>query len=257
MGDLPQEVNLYDMCEKENCLTAHTLEGKTRGDKRMFIPAFMHYNQPMETRNLNQRRAMGKSALPAFVLAAFVLPALLLPGCKSKPDAGDGIVGSITAIPFGIFSTDRPQPGEPSFFNEKFGHYEVIRPLDDLATILFFASQEQADAYVRMRFRSDRRPEVPLLDSWPPTLSGRDFDVFSERDLGQVLKEELAVIKTQVLRHPEWGDTGHPAFRSQATGRETPYLVYIREGYIRQSRRLDVRSANLHFHSIWYQAGTS
>ena len=186
------------------------------------------------------------------ILALFILPALLAQGCKSQGAAGDGIVGSITAVPFGIFSTDRPQAGEPSFYNEKFGHFEVIRPLDDLATVLFFASQEQADAYVRGRLRSDRRPDVPLLTSWPPTISGRDYDVFAERDLARILRDEIAVIKTQVLKHPDWGDTGHPAFRSQSSGRETPYLVYIREGHIGQFRRLDVRSANLHFHSIWW-----
>jgi len=186
-----------------------------------------------------------------------LLGAALLVGCRTVEVAPpvpeeDGIVGRMTATPFGIFSSEVPCPSGVYFFNTRMQWYEVIRPVDDQVTIIFFASQEYADAYVRRRFEAERRPEVPLFESWPPPSLRPDFDSFAERDLGEYLNGRLAVIRNDTLRHPDWGDTGHPIFRYEITGHVTEFFVYIRYGSVSQARRLNVMSANLHFHSVWW-----
>ncbi|MCL2191306.1 MAG: hypothetical protein FWB79_04905 [Treponema sp.] len=191
------------------------------------------------------------------VAPAVLLGFALLAGCRTvevappAPD-GDGIVGRMDAVPFGIFSSETPCPSGVYFFNSRMQWYEVIRPVNDLATFLFFTGQEEADAYVRERFRAERRPEVPLFESWPPPALRPDFDSFARRDLGDYLDRRLATVRGDTLRHPDWGDTGHPTFRYEMTGRATEYMVYIRYGQVAQARRLSVMSANLHFHSVWW-----
>lgn len=191
------------------------------------------------------------------VVVAALLGAALLIGCRSVEVARpapeeDGIVGRLEAVPFGIFSSDEPCPSGVYFFNSRMNWYEVIRPANDRATILFFASAEEADAYVRRRFEAERRPEVPLFETWPPPALRPDFDSFAERDLGDYLDHWFEAIRTNTLRHPDWGETGHPIFIYEITGRVTEHLVYIRYGYVSRVKRLNVMSANLHFHSVWW-----
>ena len=182
----------------------------------------------------------------------------LLVGCRSVEVArpvvpeGEGIVGRLLATPFSIVSSDVPCPSGVYFFNSRMGWYEVIRPVDDQATFLFFTNQEEADAYVRERFEAERRPEVPLFESWPPPALRPDFDLFASRDLGDYLGRRLEAVRNDTLRHPDWGETRHPVFRYELDGRVTDYFVYIRHGQVSQARRLNVMSSNLHFHSVWW-----
>jgi len=184
---------------------------------------------------------------------AILLAAVLLAGCRSveaPPDRGDGPVGTIRAIPFGVFAQQETPRGEPFFFNARLGVYQVIRPIDDSAEILFFETQADADFYVRSRFVSERRLEVPLIEVWPALQPGIDYDQFVARDFSAGLREELDVILNRALRDPDWGDTGHPVFESELSGRMTDYFVSVRDGSVGATRRLEVRSANLLFRSV-------
>ena len=184
--------------------------------------------------------------------------AALLAGCaavEAPPALARGAepVGRIDAVPFGIFSSAEPCASGSYFFNARMQWYEVVRPVNDRATILFFATQADADAYVRERFAAERREDVPLFESWPPPFrAGEDFDAFARRDLGACLLGRLEAIRTQTLRHLDFGDMGHPAFRDEFHGLETEHLVYIRYGYVGANRRLAVMSAGLHFQSVWW-----
>ncbi|MCL2193023.1 MAG: hypothetical protein FWB78_06485 [Treponema sp.] len=191
------------------------------------------------------------------IAPAMLLGVALLVGCRTVEVAppvpeDDGIVGRMVATPFSIFSSEIPCPSGVYFFNSRMQWYEVIRPVNDLATIIFFTSQDEADAYVRGRLEAERRPDVPLFESWPPPSLRPDFDSFAYRDLGEYLDRRLVTIRNDTIRHPDWGDTGHPIFRYELTGRVTEYFVYIRYGYVSQVKRLNVMSGNLHFHSVWW-----
>jgi len=190
-----------------------------------------------------------------FVLAA-ALALVLAAGCRSVErgaPAGGGVVGEIVATPFAFVPNAVPGAAETSFFNPRMRWYEVVRPVDDSARVLFFRSQAEADAYVRARFETERRPGVPLFDSWPaPLRRGENADVFAHREQGEYLRSELAIILDGTLVHPDFGDTGHPVFAHELSGRMTGHFVYIRYGHIPGARRLLVLSANLHFQSVWW-----
>jgi hypothetical protein len=194
-----------------------------------------------------------RSALPVLPVALFLVTALLA-SCRSGPSAArnDGIVGTITATPFGISTqTETPLQSEPSFFNARLQMFQVIRPLDDKATVLFFTNQREADAHVREIAGKERRPGVPFFDSWPPKRrTGGDYDMLARRNLSDAINEELNTIMNRNLRDSDWGDTGHPVFVHELTGRTTDHFVIIREGYVGRINRLEARSANLHFYSV-------
>jgi len=187
--------------------------------------------------------------------------AALIAGCATveapppEPEGGAPPVGRIDAAPFAVFSSDEPCPSGVYFFNRRMQWYEVIRPVNDSAAFLFFASQADADAYVLQRFAEGRREEVPLFESWPPPFrAGEDFDALAMRDLGQYISGRLEAARSQTIRHPDWGDTGQPAFRLEQSGLVTEHIVYERYGYVSRTRRLNVMSANIHFHSVWWNS---
>ena len=195
--------------------------------------------------------------MKGLVVLAVLLGAAVLAGCRSvevtpPPREVEGIVGRLVATPFSVSTSDVPCPSGVYFFNSRMGWYEVIRPVNDLATFVFFTSQEEADAYVRERFRAGRRPDVPLFESWPPPALRPDFDSFASRDLGDYLGRRLVAVRNDTLRHPDWGDTRHPTFRYELTGLVTDHFVYVRYGHAALVRRLNVMSRNLHFHSVWW-----
>ena len=188
------------------------------------------------------------------IVPALALGVALLIGCRTAqvappvPEA-DGIVGRLDATPFGIFSDDVPCPSGVFFRNSLMQWYEIVRPVNDSATVLFFDSQESADAYVHARFLAERRPDVPLFESWPPPALRPDFDSLARRDLGDYIGRRLAAIRGDTLA---WDGPRHPVFRYELGGQVTEYLVYVRYGQVAQARRLNVMSANLHFHSVWW-----
>jgi hypothetical protein len=182
--------------------------------------------------------------------------AALLAGCRGTPPAperdGDGVVGRIEGTLYNVYRSDNPLPSEPSFFNELLGSYEVVREMNDEAVVMFFESQDDADAYVLARFRAGRRPNVRLIESWPPPVgSGLDYDLFVSRDIAEILDSEVSELLNGTLRSGDW-NTRHPAFRHELSGRETEYVVYVRDGFVADRRRLEVRSANVQFHSVWW-----
>ena len=188
---------------------------------------------------------------------ALILPAaILIAGCASSGATRTGAepVGRIDAVPFGVFASDVPGESGASFFNDKLQWYDVIRPVDDTATVLFFLTQDDADNYVRARFAADRRDSSPLFDSWPPPVARVDYDFFASRDLGGEIKEQIDLIRNGTISIPNIGDTGHPTFRHELSGRITEYPVYIRDGRVAQTMRLTVMSANLHFQSVQWDS---
>ena len=187
---------------------------------------------------------------------ALLLPvAILIAGCASGGAqiptlSSTEPVGRIDAVPFGVFKSDVPgQPGA-SFFNDKLQWYDVILPIEDTATVLFFLTQDDADNYVMARFAADRNDAVPLVESWPPPFTREDYDLFTKRDLGDEIKEQIDLIQNRTINIPNIGDTGHPIFRHEFSGLVTEYPVYIRYGRVTQTMRLIVMSANLHFQSV-------
>jgi len=196
--------------------------------------------------------------LRAVRLGAVLLGAALLAGCASEPpppERGAGPAGILRAVPYAFFPADAPPPSGTYFHNPRLGRYEVARPLDDSAAIIFFDGQEGADGYVRARLAEGRRPGAAFYDAWPPPplRRGEDFDAFAERSLGPYLDQRLEAIRGGTLGHPDLGDTGLAAFESEMEGRETAHFVYVRHGYAAYGvRRLSVMSANLHFYSVWW-----